>query len=52
MSQWERLERISRVMEYLEIIERRAQHFPNEKSGLLMAQLDWLEELHGLLYDL
>lgn len=51
MNQWERLERISRVMTQLEFIRIHRTQFPGELPGIMVGELDWLQELHGLLYE-
>ena len=46
-----RLDQITRCMQELENVRKLRPQYPNELRGLLIGELDWLEELHFLLHE-
>ena len=46
-----RLDQITRCMQELETMRKLRSQYPNELRGLMLGELDWLEELHYLLYQ-
>jgi len=46
-----RAEAISRCTDELERVRALRPEYPDQGPGLLLAELDWCEEIHRLLYD-